>query len=85
VEEQTVGANTFSDATVDAFITAYEQLLTVGSIISAEWVIVSRFSGVDADKKPIPRAAAVITPITAVTVVDNIVDSQRRRLPGRGN
>src|SRR5215216_2707941 len=39
---------------------------------------------VDANGDPIPRAAGVTTPITSVLVVDNIVDSQRRRLPGRG-
>jgi len=31
-----------------------------------------------------PRAAGVTTPITAWQVVDTILDSRRRRLPGRG-
>jgi hypothetical protein len=47
-------------------------------------VVVSRFSGVDAEGKPIPRAAGVTNAITGFTTYDLIVDSQRRRLPGRG-
>jgi hypothetical protein len=31
-----------------------------------------------------PRSSGAITPITGWVVVDNVVDSQRRRLPGRG-
>lgn len=31
-----------------------------------------------------PRVVGQITPITAILFVDNVVDSQRRRLPGRG-
>jgi len=49
------------------------------------WVVVSRFSGVDPDTgKPIPREAGVATPVLAPLVTDLTVDSQRRRLPGRG-
>lgn len=51
---------------------------------SVTWVVVSRYSGVDGDGKPIPRATGVTTPITSVSTFDNTVDSQRRRLPGRG-
>jgi len=46
--------------------------------------VASRFSGVDGDGKPIPRTAGVVTPISNVIVVDRVLDSQRRRLPGRG-
>lgn len=31
-----------------------------------------------------PRTTGQITPITAILFVDNVIDSQRRRLPGRG-
>jgi hypothetical protein len=65
--------------------TVYEQLLPTGTILTdGTWVIASRFSGVDGDGKPIPRAVGVTTPVTSVVIVDGIVDSQRRRLPGRG-
>jgi len=46
--------------------------------VGAEWVVVSRY----ADGSP--RTAGVATPITNVVFTDNVVDSQRRRLPGRG-
>jgi len=42
-------------------------------------VVVSRFSG------GAPRTVAVVTPATAFIAVDNTLDSQRRRLPGRGS
>lgn len=41
-------------------------------------VIVSRFTGGD------ERVTALVQPVTVSLVVDNTVDSQRRRLPGRG-
>lgn len=74
---QSAYASTVKD-TYDAFQTA---------ITTADWtwVVASRFSGVDPDThKPIPRVAGVTTPITSVIVVDNVIDSQRRRLTGRG-
>lgn len=42
------------------------------------WVVVSRYTN------KAPRAAGVTTPVTAVSV-ENTLDSQRRRLPGRGD
>jgi hypothetical protein len=84
VEGQTTSANEVVSATSAAFVDAYNLLLDFGQDIGASWVVVSRFSGVDGNGDPIPRAAGVTTPITSVLVVDNIVDSQRRRLPGRG-
>jgi len=47
-------------------------------------VVVSRFSGVDADGHPIPRTTGVSTLVASVAIVDPVIDSQRRRLPGRG-
>lgn len=84
-EVMTTGANTLGPGTLSAWIDAYTALLALGSPLTATWVVVSRFSGVDANGRPIPRAAGVTTPVTSVTIVDNIIDSQRRRLPGRGN
>jgi hypothetical protein len=48
------------------------------------WVVASRFSGTDANGDPIPRVTGIATPVTTALVVDTVVDSQRRRLPGRG-
>lgn len=84
IKDQTISANVVDNTTIASWIAAYEELLTVAAAESVEWVVVSRFSGVDGDGKPIPRAAGVTTPINSVVIVDNVVDSQRRRLPGRG-
>lgn len=44
----------------------------------AALVVVSRMSGGE------PRETALVQPITSITVTDGYVDSQRRRLTGRG-
>lgn len=85
VEAQTSGANVVDGATLAAYINAYEGLIAIAGANGADWVVVSRFSGVDGNGDPIPRATGIATPITTVLVVDNVVDNQRRRLPGRGN
>lgn len=65
---------------------AYNALVTAfgDAPVGAAWVVVSRFSGVDVNHKPIPRTTGVTTPITSAHIVDDVIDSQRRRLPGRG-
>lgn len=77
-----------NDATsgfIDSYTLAYEGLLGGGATAGWNWVVASRFSGIDpTTSKPIPRVAGITTLITAVTVVDTTLDSQRRRLPGRG-
>lgn len=62
----------------------YDTLRAVGIPSNTIMVVVSRFSGVDSAGKPIPRAVGVTTPITGFTTFDTVLDSQRRRLPGRG-
>jgi hypothetical protein len=66
-------------------VTAYQNLLTQLADVDFEWVIASRFSGVDPDTgHPIPRTAGITTPVITVVAADLTIDSQRRRLPGRG-
>jgi len=48
-------------------------------------VVVSRYSGVDVNGDPIPRTTGLATPVTGISYTDRNSDSQRRRLPGRGN
>lgn len=78
--------NTVQDTIVAAIQAAYSALITDAGVAAAgfTWVVVSRFSGVDGDGKPIPRVTGVTTPVISALVVDPTIDSMRRRLPGRG-
>jgi len=83
-ESHRLGINSMLPTEVAHWVEDYTALITEAAGAAAEWVVVSRFSGVDTLGKPIPRTTGLATPVTAVTVVDNTLDSQRRRLPGRG-
>jgi hypothetical protein len=83
--EDQVDGNSLEDGVAEQWRLAYAALVGAADDIGWTWVVVSRFSGVDPiTHHPIPRAAGVTTPITSIVVVDNFVDSQRRRLSGRG-
>lgn len=72
---------------VTAYTDFYAAYMDVGADLGFEMVVVSRYSGytvVDGKKVPTPRVTGITTPVTAAYVVDRTVDSQRRRLPGRG-
>lgn len=63
----------------DFFADAYAQLIGPGTLVAGlQWGVFSRFTNGN------PRTTGLFRPITSVTVVDNTLDSQRRRLPGRG-
>lgn len=80
-----VNGNTLAAGVSTSIVDAYLALLDVAADLSAHWVVASRFSGIDpTTHKPIPRVTGITTPINAVVIVDQTVDSQRRRLPGRG-
>jgi len=84
--ETGVISNTLQNTIVAAIQAAYNALIVDAAVIAAgfTWVVVSRFSGVDANGDPIPRAAGVTTPVLSALIVDPTIDSMRRRLPGRG-
>jgi hypothetical protein len=84
--ENQVVNNTVSAAVAASWVSAYNELIAILATGAREytWVVVSRFSGVDADKKPIPRTIGLKEPVVTALVVDATVDSMRRRLPGRG-
>jgi len=66
-------------AQANLMIAAWEQLLAFSTTTEAwEMVVASKFE--DGSE----RTTAVLTPVINITT-DYIVDSQRRRLPGRGN
>jgi hypothetical protein len=58
----------------------YEALLTLvgDDTINWYWVVLSRFTN------GAPRPQGLTNTITSVLIVDSTIDSQRRRLPGRG-
>lgn len=62
-----------------AIVEAYEALISLATAQDLVWVVVSRWLN------KAKRAVGIRTPITSVLVADLTLDSQRRRLPGRGN
>jgi hypothetical protein len=84
--EAGVDENTVQPTIITAIHSAYTALIGDTGVSDAgfDWVVVSRFSGVDSAGKPIPRITGVATIITTVVIVDPTIDSMRRRLPGRG-
>lgn len=81
-----ISQNTIAPGFRTSLLAFYDALMALSESLSILWVVVSRFSGVDpVTGDPIPRVTGVTTPILSVTTFDNTVDSQRRRLPGRGS
>ena len=77
--ENDCAGSIISTSVVNAHVTAYSFLPGAGGFVPGlQWVIVSRFLN------KAPRTTALVRPVTSVLSVDNVIDSQRRRLPGRG-
>lgn len=75
-----VDGNQLSTAWTGPVAAAYNEL-TAGGAHDPDpfnWVVASFYSA------GVPRGSALATPIIQALFTDNIVDSQRRRLPGRG-
>lgn len=73
-----VVGNFVTQVFADDMVAAYTELLVATSTGEWTWGVASHFSA------GVPRIEGVITPITSVVVTDLAVDSQRRRLAGRG-
>jgi hypothetical protein len=56
----------------------YGQLQTVAAAVGAQHVVASLFF------QGAPRPVGATFPVTAYVLTDTVIDSQRRRLPGRG-
>jgi hypothetical protein len=81
-----VTGNDIEAGTRTGLLDYYTALQAMADSNGTPWVVVSRFSGVDPiTGDPIPRVTGVTTPILTVSTFDLTVDSQRRRLPGRGS
>lgn len=70
-------ANTLSVASQGTIQTALAQLMTPANVANFAYVVISKFLN------NLPRTSAINTLITAIAG-DQTLDSQRRRLPGRG-
>jgi hypothetical protein len=76
--EPAVTGNNVSNDFANGMQDAYGALLSGSIAADWTWGVVSRYTN------KLPRATGIFTPITAAIVTDTVVDSQRRRLPGRG-
>lgn len=85
--EAGVTGNALSQTLGQGIRAAYEALLAPTgpfAVAGYAWVVLSRYSGVDpVTGRPVPRASGLPTFVNAV-LIDANVDSQRRRLAGRG-
>lgn len=87
IPNSAITTNTLSGDFTGGVTTAFGSILGAGGEDGWVPVVVSRFSGftiVDGRKVPTPRETGIATQITSHFFVDDTVDSQRRRLPGRG-
>lgn len=76
--ESEVTGNNLSVTRINALAAAYANMLGSGAVATGwVWSVISR-------KIIIPTVTGRPVPIVSVHIVDSVVDSQRRRLPGRG-
>lgn len=76
--ETSVVGNTIDTSLVNSIQGSYNTIPSAVASFPWEWVVVSRFTN------NAPRVAGVATPVQTAVVVDPFIDSQRRRLTGRG-
>jgi len=76
--ESSVTVSRVNTILVGQIVSAYNELITTLQGIDAPLVVVSKFHDRAA------RTEAVSTAVETALCIDNVVDSQRRRLPGRG-
>lgn len=76
--EEKVTGNQLDAAAAAIISDAYNSLRDLEPPNSSQQVVVSRFTG------GAPRTTGVTFPVTSATFTDLVIDSQRRRLPGRG-
>lgn len=78
VPDTQVSQNNLSETWQDGIITAWQTLRALYLANSFQHVVYSQFTGGN------PRPTGLATPVTNYLFVDGVVDSQRRRLTGRG-
>ena len=91
LSEESVNGNTVTDAIRDQILIDFGELRDAALGAGYTPVVASFYDGTmlvdlpngETRKRPVPRAAALVTPIEQYTADTNL-DSQRRRLAGRG-
>jgi len=79
LSDSEAAASTISTTRVNLDVAAYAALVGAGTFVAGlQFVVVSRF--LDGN----PRTVGLARPVTSVLSVDSVMDSMRRRLPGRG-
>lgn len=78
IPAQSISGNSVSSGFRTGVLAFYAELLALATAEGATWVVVSRFTN------GAPRVTGVTTPVTTAATADTTLDSQRRRLPGRG-
>lgn len=73
-----ITSSTLNTTPLNAFVAAYNDLKSDVAAAGVTWVVVSRRSN------NAPRVEGITQAIDAAVATDPYVDSQRRRLPGRG-
>lgn len=75
-----VSGNTMNAEPLNAFVSAYNLLVNPSELLAVGWlwVVVSRISA------GAVRPVGVFNEVIGASATDNVLDSQRRRLPGRG-
>jgi len=77
--EGRVVGNTVQTSFTDVWLPFWSEMLSLGTDEGFQWVVASRRANNEW------RTTGVTAPVTAVVYTDLTVDSQRRRLPGRGS
>lgn len=77
--ESDVTGNEANNAVVALITAAYNEMVGEDGLATGwQWVIASRYYN------KLPRSVGVTIPVARALVTDRTIDSQRRRLPGRG-
>lgn len=82
-----ISLNTIDTTWQSNVAAAYFSLIAPSSVLPGgwTWVVVSRYSGTDPiTGKPVPRVAGVFHEVFSAYFVDQVVDSQKTRLPKHG-
>lgn len=77
-------ANNIGSTALASIVNAFDALRSDLDTAGYPLGVLSRFNQDDVPTPPHKRAEGLLVPVTTVSATNGVVDSQRRRLPGRG-